>query len=1114
MTTAPFTIAIATHNRMEDLRITLAALAQLDPAPEERVVCADGCADGTAAMVRGEFPEWRVIEQNPARGSVASRDWMLRESGQPLVLLLDDDSHPVESDFLGAVGPIFDADPALAVVTFPQRSDEFPGSLDRTDFGPAASVGSYNDSGAVLRRAHYLDSEGYETAFFHAYEETDYALQCVARGRRVLFFPGRTIRHRYTSRDRSERRTHAFHARNEWWSVWLRCPMPQVLFVSEFRGWRQFGYACRRGWAWVIREPAWWWSAIAGLPAILKKRRPLPWSQYKKWMRLVRHPQPVSDPRDCICHASGDTNAPRVTRNLHFPILQPFMNNDKKSETPSHAITDHEGIVDIRPKEGGERVEIVFDPAHLNEADIRRIVTEHVAPAPAGMQRRALHLDGMACEAAAAKLERRIAKVPGVRRATATYIGRVLCLTFDASVADEAAVMRGVREAGARIGPLETIRPSRFPGFWEKVRTGDLNEELSCAAGFLFLVAALAADHYSGKGTTTHLLYLGAYIFCGQYGVRSAIASLRERTLDVDVLMVLAALGAAFVGHPFEGALLLFLFSFSNVLQRYALERTQRAIEGLLTLRPDKALVKRGDKTKLVPVETLMPGDVVIVRPGESIPVDGLVSEGTSHLDESSLTGESMPVEKGPGAQVFAGTVNQSGGLEITVSRKAEDSTLARMVKLVAEAQAEKSGTQRFLETAEQYYATGVILFTILVLLVPWLVWGESFGVAFYRAMTIMVVASPCALVISTPATVLSAIGGAARRGILIKGGSHLERAARVDIVAFDKTGTLTVGKPSVTDIVTDEGIFSLPARRSDLPPGALELMKICAALESKSEHPLASAIVSSAKRLGLVLPSAAGFQSITGKGAEADVEGARYVVGSERLFAELGVTDHGDFARQAAPLQEGGKTCVWLGVRHDNEVTMRAVFALADTLRPEARSIAQSLHQMGVKKVVMLTGDHTSVARAIAAQAGIDEFRAELLPEDKVLAIRALKEEGVVMMIGDGVNDAPALATSHLGVAMGAAGTDIAMETADVVLMGDRLENIPLLVGMARHARRVLMQNLIFASGVILVLVAAALGFALPLPLGVVGHEGSTVLVCLNGLRLLAYGRGGASSR
>lgn len=766
---------------------------------------------------------------------------------------------------------------------------------------------------------------------------------------------------------------------------------------------------------------------------------------------------------------------------------------------PDHEISDHGGIVKVTPDLIHARVEIDFDPRQLSENQVRDIIQEHRAQVASALQQSIFRLEGSACEACAQKLEQKIKKIPGVRRATATYIGKVLTVTFDSDVASEAKVLSDVKNAGASIQALAPTPPARS-AFWPRIRQGELNEEISCGLGLVCLIGAWLTEKYAGA-SVSNALYLGAYLFAGQQGVRAALASLREFVLDVDVLMVLAALGAAIIGAPFEGALLLFLFSFSNVLQRHAMDRTQRAIESLLKLRPSEALVKRTHGPEKIAVEAVEIGDIVIVRPGEQIPVDGLISEGSTHVDESSLTGESMPRAKTLGSPLFAGTINQGGGVELRVTKRSEDSALSRMVKLVAAAQAEKSTTQRFLEKAEQYYAMGVILFTAGVFLVPFFLLSENFGTAFYRAMTIMVVASPCALIISTPATVLSAIGGAARRGILIKGGSHLERAAKIDIVAIDKTGTLTVGKPSLTEIVSKDGIHPLA---HPLPPAISDLLAAAAALEAKSEHPLAHAIVQSANDLGITSSAATDFQSTAGKGAEATIDSVRYLVGSERLFIELKATGMEPIAQFSKPLQADGKTCVWLGTRVGDAVSASAVLVMADTIRPEARHLVSRLHQLGVQKVVMLTGDHHLVAQAIAREAMVDEVRAELLPEDKLEVIRQLKLEGHVMMIGDGVNDAPALAMADIGMAMGAAGTDVAMETADIVLMGDRLENIPLLLAHARRARSVLLQNLIFASAVIAFLIIAALGFALPLPLGVIGHEGSTVLVCLNGLRLL----------
>jgi len=490
-------------------------------------------------------------------------------------------------------------------------------------------------------------------------------------------------------------------------------------------------------------------------------------------------------------------------------------------------------------------------------------------------------------------------------------------------------------------------------------------------------------------------------------------------------------------------------------------------------------------------------------------------------------------VSKRAGDTVFAGTINQAGGIEVEVTRLAHDSTIAKLIKLVEDAQSEKAETQRFLDKAERVYAAGVIVFTVLLILVP-LAFGEEFSKAFYRAMTAMVVASPCALVISTPSAILSAIANGARRGVLFKGGAHLERAADISVVAFDKTGTLTEGRPSVTDVTViplfDEEhkplastptSFRTPARRTvhhQTPSEQNTLLLLAAAVESKSEHPLAAAIVKTAAERGLQWPDVTQFQSVTGRGVRAQVEfmgGMEIAIGSPRFFDGVDLLGRQAALEEVARLQDEGKTSVVVAkVKNDDTMNVLGVIAIADVLRPGAAQIAADLSAVGVQRVVMLTGDNERVARAIAGQANVPEFFADLLPQDKVARIKELlkpsdapkRREPVVAMVGDGVNDAPALATASLGVAMGAAGTDVALETADIVLMANDLQKIPYAIALSKAARRIVAQNLIFSSAVIVILLISALGFELPLPLGVVGHEGSTVLVVLNGLRLLAF--------
>lgn len=598
------------------------------------------------------------------------------------------------------------------------------------------------------------------------------------------------------------------------------------------------------------------------------------------------------------------------------------------------------------------------------------------------------------------------------------------------------------------------------------------------------LVLSLIAERAEASDTVVLLLNLTAYAAGGLFGTIGALRSLREGKLDVDLLMVMAAIGAAVVDQWHEGATLLFLFSLSNVLQDYAIGRSRQAIRGLMKLYPSEAKVHRDGQIALIKVSSIRVGDLVLIEPGERIPVDGMVRSGRSTVDQAPITGESMPVEKEVGSKVFAGTLNQQGVLDVEALAPASDTVLSRVIKMVEEAQDSKAPTERFLDKFEQYYATFILAAVGLFILIPPALGLVDFTSNFYRAMVLMTVASPCALVISTPASFISAIASGARSGVLFKGGAYLEGLASVKAITFDKTGTLTAGKPAVTDLV--------PCQRLTED----QLLTIAADVEARSEHPLAKAVVKAARDRGLNLSPVEDFEAIPGRGVQATVNGKQVLVGSPAYLLQ-----NGEFPPRMAEARERlegeGKTVML--VQQDGEWI--GLIALADQLRPEAAGIIRTLHDKGIT-VAMLTGDNPLVAQNIARQLGVDRVHAGLMPDGKVEALKQIEAEvGPVAMVGDGVNDAPALAAATIGIAMGAAGTDVALETADLVLMGDKLELIPFAIDLSKKARRVVWQNIAFSIAVIIMLVLGAFLIDLPLPLGVLGHEGSTVIVVLNGL-------------
>jgi Cd2+/Zn2+-exporting ATPase len=603
--------------------------------------------------------------------------------------------------------------------------------------------------------------------------------------------------------------------------------------------------------------------------------------------------------------------------------------------------------------------------------------------------------------------------------------------------------------------------------------------------------ALLLAGWLVGLRSDAHILSVGllatSLVIGGYYAMRDAWQSLRERQFDIDVLMIVAAAGAAALGQWAEGALLLVLFSLGHALEHLALDRARHAMEALADLSPKTALVVREGAELEVAVEDLLRGDQVLVRPGQRIPADGKVLDGNSAVDQAAITGESMPMEKTIDSLVFAGTVNGEGLLRVEVSKLAKESSLARMVQLVAEAQTDKSPTQRFVTKFEKVFVPLVLIGVVGLIAIPPLL-GYPFAESFYRAMAVLVAASPCALAIATPSAVLAGIARAARGGVLIKGGVHLENLRSVSAIAFDKTGTITTGKPSVTDVIALQG-------------DEASLLATAASVESRSAHPLAQAVVHAAKSRGLEWPVASDVQAVTGKGLHAVVSSTTVSIGNLRLFERDDVPDA--VRQQLAQLESEGKTTML--VRSGGVFV--GLLALADTPRAGMRQVFTRLASLGIHQTVMLTGDNEQVAKAVAASVGITDVRAGLLPEDKLMVIAELMHgDRRVAMVGDGVNDAPAMARATIGIAMGGAGTDVALETADVALMADDLSRLPFAIALSRTSHTIIQQNLWAAFGVVALLIPATLFGLASMGIAVLIHEGATVLVVLNALRLLRF--------
>ncbi|ODT04481.1 MAG: cadmium-translocating P-type ATPase [Gemmatimonadetes bacterium SCN 70-22] len=595
--------------------------------------------------------------------------------------------------------------------------------------------------------------------------------------------------------------------------------------------------------------------------------------------------------------------------------------------------------------------------------------------------------------------------------------------------------------------------------------------------------------------------FVGAYIFGARDNVAHFLRDLGKGrfNFNIDLLMVVAALGAAVLGEWFEGALLLFLFSLGHALEHYALGRARNAIKALAELAPTRAVVLRDEggvaREVTVAIEEVRPGDRVVVKPAERIPVDGTVTEGRSGVNQAPITGESVPVEKVPGESVFAGSVNGEGVLVVNVTAALGDRTLDRVVKLVAEAQTQKAPTQQFTDRFERIFVPVVLVADLLLIVVPPLLGVWTWGEAFYRAMALLVAASPCALALGTPSAVLAGIAQAARRGVLIKGGAHLEALGAIRVLALDKTGTITKGEPAVTDIVPAAGI------------GADDLLATTAAVERRSQHPLARAIMAAAATKGLAIAEAGEVQSVTGRGIRASVGADTVDVGRLLMFEERGMLVPEAIRADVVRLEANGRSTMVVRRSTDDQTDgWLGVIGIADEPRANAAATIERLRKSGITRIVMLTGDNAGVGNAVGRAVGVDEVRAGLLPEDKVEAIRELVATGPVAMIGDGVNDAPALANATVGIAMGGAGTAAALETADVALMSDDLGQLPFAIGLSHRARAIIRQNLYVSLSVIAGLIVVTVTGVAGIGTAVIVHEGSTLVVVANALRLLAY--------
>ena len=705
----------------------------------------------------------------------------------------------------------------------------------------------------------------------------------------------------------------------------------------------------------------------------------------------------------------------------------------------------------------------------------------------AGNLRTTLQMAGVDCAEEVSLIQRALKPLGGVREVRVNIMSGKAIITHDETVTPEV-LIKVIGDAG-----LKAIREGEKAGDEAQLKQKHRLLSVSISGAFTLLGLLMHWIHSAPQSVVLGC-FLVAIISGGWFIAPKAVAAARRLAPDMNLLMTIAVLGAAGIGEWSEGAAVVFLFALSELLESFSVARARRAIQSLLKLSPETALLRSGDTFEEVPVEKVRVGDIIAVKSGARVPLDGAVLSGTSSLNQAPITGESMPVDKKRGDQVFAGTINGEGSLEVRVSKGYSDTTLAKIIHLVEEAQSQKAGSQRFVDLFAKYYTPSVMALALVVFVIAPIASGAAWGVWFYRALVLLVIACPCALVISTPVSIVSGLTAMARRGVLIKGGAFLEAIGKLKALAVDKTGTITEGRPRVTRVV--------PVDSTD----EIEIMRIAAAIDTHSDHPLAQAVVKYAEERGVDFPRSENYQARTGRGAEAEIVGHHYFVGNHRFTHELAVCSE-EIEIILASIEEEGQSVVIVGHKpHANCAgEVLGIIAVGDSMRPNAPEAIRSLHATGVQKVVMLSGDNQRTVDAIAQQAGVDEAHGDLLPDQKIERVRSLLDEHkIVGMIGDGVNDAPAMAAATVGIAMGAVGTDTAIETADIALMKDDLSKVAEAVHLGRRTVRVIQFNIAFAITVKLIfLVLAVFGYT-SLWLAIAADTGATLIVTANALRLL----------